>query len=265
MYSFGASPLVDALAVARRTLQPAADGVPRFLLLAVSGEANCDAALDGAQCVCPDPDQTHCIRDPRLRRDDARPPAAVAALHAEGVVTFVVSPVDLSGVGGPAAVLALDALAVAGGAARHGAAHPWYGARDVTALRDDVAVAVGSAARCHVRAVRALPGGVALTLRAASSGVVPRDAAHENGWDWTDAARGELTVYGAACESLARRGDALTLVSDDARCTSAAAHAERVRRLPVYVLRAAHRRVAHQPAPRFDALSTFEARDSPPA
>ncbi|MBM4363398.1 MAG: VWA domain-containing protein [Deltaproteobacteria bacterium] len=118
----GSTPTAEALRAAAEMLVDYSGS--RYVLLVTDGAPNCDATLDAATCTCTSPRQGDCSGaplvdggvpgrvTPELCLDDAGAVAAVQALAAQGIGTFVVG-YDATGF-----EPVLDAMAAAGGTAR---------------------------------------------------------------------------------------------------------------------------------------------------
>lgn len=177
----------------------AAEGRFRALLLATDGAPNCNGALDGARCQCTalgGTGQQQCEDDPSLCLDDTRTVQAISALAAGGVPTYVVG---IDGDGQPELIAALSRLAVAGGRPNPAAARPYYSVRrpeDLTSAFDQIQRQV---TRCVFAVGRAIPAAAVVTVSQGTT-LIARDATHANGWDWTDANRTTLTLFGATCD-----------------------------------------------------------------
>lgn len=209
----GQTPTAASLREVARVLADAPR--PAHVLLATDGGPNCGAGpCDAARCTyniegdqvvvgaacdakfnCCDPAQANSGLGWRACLDDAASVEAAAALAAAGIKVFV-----LGVPGTPEAYAAsLDALAVAGGAARTGAeGHAYYSAASPTreALVEALdAIAANAVASCTIRLESAVaePGVTNVLLDGAP---IPKDDIE--GWRWTSPSTIELA--GAACD-----------------------------------------------------------------
>ena len=193
----GATPTAAALARATRyVVTHASRGLAQYLVLATDGAPNCNAALDPATCACPVPSgcnvpglgARNCI-------DDDGAVAAVERARAQGVGTYVIG---IDGDIDERYVAVLDRMAVAGGRALPGARR-YYSVREGAQL----GAAFDEIQRTVVRCAYVTPSRPddpeRIAVRSAGA-LVPRDATRRDGWDWTDRAYGELTLFGPACE-----------------------------------------------------------------
>lgn len=178
----------------------AAEGRFRALLLATDGAPNCNGALDGARCECTalgGTGQQQCEDDPSLCLDDARTVQALRDLAAGGVPTYVVG---IDGDGQPELIASLSRLAVAGGRANPAtSARPYYSVRrpeDLTSAFEQIQRQV---TRCVFGVGRSIAASATVSV---SRGATPiaRDPSRQDGWDWTDADRSTLTIFGATCD-----------------------------------------------------------------
>jgi hypothetical protein len=203
----GATPTYAALSLAAAYLAAHRDpDGAAYLVLATDGAPNCNAALDAATCVCTNRDdvsgQPQCATEADGAYDcldDVRSLAAVTDARAHGVVTYVVGFRDLTF---PETSTLLDSLATAGGRANADGATRYYNVAQPDDLPRAFRGIAQSVARCTFRgAAGAAAAGEDLVL-VVDGGIVPRDASHRGGWDITDPAAGEITLYGADCDAL---------------------------------------------------------------
>ena len=172
----------------------------RAILLATDGAPNCNGALDGARCACTAlgaTGQQQCEDDPSLCLDDGRTVNEVATLARQGVPTFVVG---IDGDNDLTTIAVLSQLAAAGGRPNPvGAARPYYSVRradDLTSAFDQIQRQVS---RCVFDVAAGVPANAAATVTLGGQ-LVTRDAARQGGWDWTDATRTTLTLFGPPCD-----------------------------------------------------------------
>ncbi|MBK8692081.1 MAG: VWA domain-containing protein [Deltaproteobacteria bacterium] len=172
----------------------------RAILLATDGAPNCNGALDGARCTCTalgGTGQQQCEDDPSLCLDDDRTVSEVARLAAQGVPTYVVG---IDGDNQPELITVLSQLAVAGGRPNPATAtRPYYSVRrpaDLLSAFDQIQRQVS---RCVFGVPSAVPSSATVSVTLADVAIA-RDPERQNGWDWTDAERTTLTLFGAACD-----------------------------------------------------------------
>jgi len=210
----GATPTARALEVADRLFSSRGDReVARFVVLATDGGPNCnpEPATPPPACVCTGLDPMTC--DP-----EENPTAAYTCLDDEGSLTAVERianddvPVFVVGITDeedrPELRETLDVLARAGGRPRSGET-AYY---DVTSA-GELAEAMGTITDSISRCTFYLPLGWRVsTVEELSIEGVPlgRDPTRREGWDLTDAERGEVTLYGAACDAGAAPGVTIT-------------------------------------------------------
>lgn len=201
----GRTPTWGALDLTGRFLRARATrGTTRSIVLVTDGGPNCNAALDGARCTCANlgpASATACRGDAELCVDSDRTVALVRDLARSGISTYVVGIDDASR---PDFTALLNALATAGGRP-----NPRAGAERYYSVRrpEDLAAAFTAVQQAITRcafvtpSAPSAPARVDVTLGGAA---LARDPSHQDGWDWTDAANGELTLFGAACEQAIR-------------------------------------------------------------
>jgi hypothetical protein len=156
------------------------DDNPKLILLLTDGTPNCPAAgVDSAA------------------DDSAATVQAVADARARGVATVVVGIATAGG----AADKALTDMAVAGGRPRTGAMPAYYPVSNIADLKSMLTPLIATAADC-VLMLPPRPTDTDLPrigLRA-NGAEIPFDAAHRDGWDWTDTSGASVRLYGAVCD-----------------------------------------------------------------
>jgi hypothetical protein len=178
----------------------------RYLILATDGGPNCNPTIPIEGCVCALEDPTGrniCADNPALARwfclDRENVVNKINEFAAQGLYTYVI------GLDNPSErpmIETLNAMAVAGRRANPVGEYQYYSVRrsdQIFATFRDIATTI---TRCaFVTPSRPdNPDGLRVDVGGL---VVPRDRAHINGWDWTDAGYGEITLYGRACERAA--------------------------------------------------------------
>ncbi len=178
----------------------------RYLVLATDGAPDCNGSLNPATCTCVGggggggggrcgSDANRCLDDVRTI-STVRQIAANAALSIPTYVIGIASDADVNFTN------TLTAMAVAGGRPnRTAAGEPtFYSVARSEDLPRAFSAIQNAIARCSfVAPTRPADGDyVSITVNGAA---IPRDTARVNGWDWTDRAFGELTLFGAACPS----------------------------------------------------------------
>lgn len=211
----GPTPTFSAIDQTARFLRARATrGVSRAILLATDGGPNCNGALalpcrctsnQAGACSIATPDGQFACLDQMRTVDLIREVAQPTTAGVQPIPVFVVgidAPVDRS----PDFRDVLEAMAQAGGRARHVMGRPGYysiqRAEDFTEAFTEVARSV---ARCaFVTPSRPDdPNAIDVELDGA---LIARDPTRTEGWDWTDAANGELTFFGAACAQASVNG-----------------------------------------------------------
>jgi len=195
----GATPTAAAVARATRyTLGEGSRELARYLVVATDGAPNCNATLDPATCVCSygTPSCASAGVGARYCLDDDGAVAAVGAARAQGVSTYVVG---IDGDLAPEYVAVLDRMAVAGGRALPSGARRYYSIQNAAALTQAFEAIQRTILRCaYVTPSRPdRPDRISVRVGGVE---VSRDAARRDGWDWTDVAYGELTLFGPACD-----------------------------------------------------------------
>ena len=191
----------------------------RAILLATDGAPNCNGALDGARCTCTalgGTGQQQCEDDPSLCLDDGRTVAEVARLAQQGIPTYVVG---IDGDNQPELITVLSQLAVAGGRPNPATAErPYYSVRRPEDLFSAFEQIQRQVSRCVFGVSPAVASNVAASVTLDGQPIT-RDLARLGGWDWTDAERTTLTLFGAACEhaSAAQASVQVTVSCDGAR------------------------------------------------
>jgi hypothetical protein len=168
----------------------------RYVLLATDGAPNCNRDLDPSTCVCAAPDFACQPTWPHYREsclDDVRTLAALRALSARGIGTFVVG---LLGVESMAGVL--DAMAVAGGHPLEGPRR-FHSAASGTALASALRGITSALVDCRFRLDAAPPDPDLVDVRLGDSRLV-RDPARRDGWGWSDDSHREIAFFGPTCE-----------------------------------------------------------------
>ncbi len=177
----------------------------RYLVLATDGAPDCNASLDPSTCTCVGgggggrcgggSDGNRCLDDVRTV-STVRQIAANAALSIPTYVIGIASDADVNFTN------TLTAMAVAGGRPNRTAAGTptYYNVARSEDLPRAFSAIQNAIARCSfVAPTRPADGdNVSITVNGVA---IPRDTARVNGWDWTDRAFGELTLFGAACPS----------------------------------------------------------------
>ncbi len=203
----GSTPTYSAIVRAGDILRDEAARDPdrsraRYIILATDGGPNCNEMLDPANCVCAVEDplgRDVCRDNPGLARwfclDRDRVVDHVGQLAREGFYTYVVG---LDNPSETAMIETLNAVAVAGQRPNPVGDFRYYSIRRVDQLFATFRDIATTIARCAF--VTPSRPDDPNNLRVEIGGLtVPRDRAHQNGWDWTNQDYGEITLYGAAC------------------------------------------------------------------
>lgn len=207
----GSTPTYSAIVRAGDILRDEAARDPdrsraRYIVLATDGGPNCNEMIDPVDCVCAVEDPSGrdiCRENPALGRwfclDRNRVVDQVRTLAGEGFFTYVIG---LDNPSETAMIETLNAVAVAGQRPNPVGDFRYYSIRRVDQLFTTFQDIATTITRCAFvtpsrpddpNALRVEVGGLA----------VPRDRAHQNGWDWTDQGYGEITLYGRACQRAA--------------------------------------------------------------
>jgi hypothetical protein len=189
------SPVRAAEAAGAAYLASRTDASPKYLMLVTNGQPTCPAASTDAGA------------DPL---NDAV--TAVAAARDAGTPTFVVGP-DPPAV----AATALAALAIAGGMMPTDGT-PCYTPRTIGALE----IAVGSSVRPTVACAFTLSPPTNLVSNEyidvfVDGTLIPKDATHNNGWDYVDPSLTGIEIYGATCDAIL--GGSVMTLAVRYRCT----------------------------------------------
>jgi hypothetical protein len=154
---------------------------PKLILLATAGAPDCRLATT-----------------PTTLDDATGAAAAVQAARNLGIPTFV-----LGAAGASTADATLSALANAGGVPRSGT-KPYYSvasADELASLVDAIFAVASSCTFALGPLTNSMYSNDYIDLFA--DGVkIPQDASHSDGWDYTDALRNVIKIYGATCDAL---------------------------------------------------------------
>jgi hypothetical protein len=201
----GGTPTFETLQQARDylVLRPLPPGVARFMILATDGGPNCnpDTGVDPTVCVCTT-ERDDCGLSPAGPfncLDDSRTLSLMDEIHRASDIPIYVIGIDnlrrleLTDV--------LERMAIAGGRPREVApGEPsYYSVREPADLAEALETISGLIAECVFQVDSRPPTdrGIQITVGGA---VVPQDRTHTSGWDWTDRDRGELSLFGDACD-----------------------------------------------------------------
>jgi hypothetical protein len=186
----GSTPTAVTLRNAHTYLHALPPGRTRYVLLATDGVPNCNDALDGATCVCMNTD-TGCVENPGACLDDAATYAAIDALSAEGIKTYVLAMGSWSGTSRDV----LDAMAVHGGT---GHFYPAERPEEILTVFEAIMGTIVVSCRFDLHPGDEVdPTQVNLYV---GGEVVPRDASHGDGWDYID--EDTVEFYGPACDRI---------------------------------------------------------------
>lgn len=176
------TPTGDAIRAAIKYLSGLAPSSRKYIVLATDGEPSCSPAGEG--------------------QEEARPyaVAAVTEAFALGIPVFVVGVATTK----DTATEALDAMALAGGAARpdpNPLAPRYYLANTEDELVSALRVITGEVATCvfPLSAPPPVPDNIGVKV---GGTLLPRDATRTDGWEYTDSALGEVQVYGSWCDQI---------------------------------------------------------------
>ncbi len=206
-YPEGATP--TAAAIRRATTYLAsreARGRARYIVLATDGAPNCNESIPLNECICLQ-GMGGCNAGPNARRqclDDRASIAAIGDARNLGIVTYVIG---LDGSIDAQFITVLDQMAIAGG--RPLPTPPRYiSIQSEVALSQSFAGIQRTVVQCsYVTPSRPDdPDEITVFLNGAP---VPRDTTRANGWDWTDRDYGEITLFGATCDTAIATNGAL--------------------------------------------------------
>jgi len=200
----GGTPTAAALIAIRDELVARGPGeVTRSVILATDGAPNCnpEPPIGPPMCFCTHPDPVVCARAREENcLDDEAAIDAVNELTALAVPVYVLGLTDP----GSAPILGevLDRMAIAGGRARPTGERRFYDIRSAEELSGTLGEITNSVSRCtlYLEPGAEIRDDDVLILLGRE---VPRDRSRMNGWDLTDEAAGEVTLFGDSCGLLA--------------------------------------------------------------
>ena len=185
----GNTPTRDAITNGATYLMGLTDSNPKYLLLATDGLPNCPQGCNVAH------PSNMCTMTDNPAEDMAAAQAVATALTA-GFKTFVV------GIGTTGADNTLNALANAGGMPQTGAATSFYQVTDTASLVTALGSILGRASSC-VFDVGAAPNRMTRVNAIDVYGdgaLIQHDPT--NGWDYSNAAHTQITLYGTTCNAV---------------------------------------------------------------
>jgi hypothetical protein len=179
----------------------------RFIVLATDGGPNCNASLDASSCMCTGggggggmgggcrSDATRCL-------DDARTIRSIEQLATNPITPMPTYVIGLAGDNEVTYAQTLTAMAIAGGRPNRTAsgAPTFYDIRQPEELTAALNTIANNIARCTFIAP-SRPRNDSLLSITVNGVTVTRDTTQINGWNWTDRAIGEITLFGNACPS----------------------------------------------------------------
>ncbi len=195
----GGTPTADALPQAAAVLNRIrAARSARALVLATDGAPGCNRTLDANTCVCTLPSSplqpSPCIGNPGNCLDDVRTIAALDAITASGLPTWVIG---IQNASDAVFIDVLNRMAVAGGKPRatsprfYPANSPSQLTQALTTIRDQV-----GSCTFLTTSVPDAQGDIRVILNGRE---VPEDPTGQEGWSWADRSNGELVFAGVAC------------------------------------------------------------------
>ncbi len=181
----------------------------RYLVLATDGGPNCNADLDPSRCVCVGAGGIgggrSCARDADGLRclDDTRTVSSIAQMVANPVASIPTFVIGLADETDPTYAATLTAMAVAGGRPFRDATGraTYYNVERAEDLTRAFTTIQDTVSRCAF-VTPSRPGDTGSIALSAGGVTVRPDPTRVNGWDWTDRAFGEITLFGAACEQV---------------------------------------------------------------
>lgn len=210
----GGTPTATAVLDARGALL-ASDNPRRFIVVATDGGPNCNPEVeaDPRTCVCTS------IRDTCLQPGDGiysclDDPRTVEVLRETyesfGVPVFIIGIPDSSR---PDLTNYLDQMAVAGGRPRTvPGERSFYAVTSDTELQDAFEQITGSISSCAFITPSVPTDDARFSVTIDGAPVAPGET---DGWTWTDRARGELELHGAACDAANAPGVSVVAIVDD--------------------------------------------------
>ncbi len=198
----GGTPTASALETVRDYfLRRPTPGLPRFVVLVTDGGPNCnpDTGVHHTMCTCTGEPVT-CLHDvfgPYNCLDYDRTLDVVRSLATAEIPVYVIGIDDPTR---PDLASVLDDMAVAGGRPREvPGEHRFYSVRSPTDLQGALMTITDSIARCVFRLTPQPPPGSTVEVRIGDV-IIARDPGRTEGWDFINAERSELTLFGGACE-----------------------------------------------------------------
>jgi predicted small lipoprotein YifL len=196
----GGTPTAPALMAAMDYLESNPhEGVAQFVVLATDGGPNCNPEAQVEGCICTGPPE-YCLETTGgffNCLDDERTLSVINAIFARlDVPIFVIGIDDPQR---PDLADFIDLMAIAGGRPRADTeARRFYSIRREGDLNDALDTITGSIARCLFTISPAVADDPRLVILLDGE-ALPRDTEQVDGWDWTSRERGELTIFGEAC------------------------------------------------------------------
>ena len=200
----GGTPTARAITVTRNALDRSESENPEFIVLVTDGAPNCNQSLrPPCECTgiegCDDP-----TFGPILCLDERETLNAIDGTFSDsGIPVFVIGVEDPTR---PQYAEVLDRMAIAGGRPRSGDGRLFYEVSRSEELVDAFTTITDQIALCVFRA----PAGIdveGFTSLNVEGVPVARDPERLQGWDVTNAATGEITLYGLACERVSQGAD----------------------------------------------------------
>jgi hypothetical protein len=156
---------------------------PKYLLLATDGEPTCNPDLPAAN-----------MND----IDAAGAQQAVTDAFNMGFKTFVV------GIGDTMGAATLDQMAINGGMPQVGAATSFYQVTDAASLVAALQTILGRIGSCQFN-IGLAPNSMTTNdlIDVFGDGMpIPRDTTHTDGWDYSNADKTAIEIYGPRCEAV---------------------------------------------------------------
>lgn len=223
----GNTPTYDALQVARSALEGDATSHDRFIVLGTDGGPTCNADITPDQCDCFGFQPMYCYGRPgggqnsNACSDSARTVAEIQGLADEGIHTVVVGIITADAATANRFETVLNAMAVAGGEPVSAGPHRYYRAESSAEIQQAFENVLLPLSLCRLQLPTGTPVPAGDVAVVANDGTpIPMDATHQDGWDWSNRAMGQLAVYGASCGHLVDTRGTAAMVDNDARCTS---------------------------------------------
>jgi hypothetical protein len=189
---------------------------PRYVVLATDGGPNCNLDLDFTTCDCTSRDARtglpNCAdaMSPVNCLDDRRTLIEIGRLVSSGAPVFVIGIDDPTR---PDLRDVLTRMAIQGGRPNMTSMGPsFYSVRSPSDLDNAFTAIERTIAQCTFTTATPPPNFDTIRVLLGGNEELARDTSHTNGWDVTDRSAGEITLFGSACDRIARDANAMLTV-----------------------------------------------------